>query len=71
MAEVTDISPVVKPMPQQIIIEVIGEQARINISGLEPLQVIMLMSQFIGMMANEIKKNQGSAPHIVIPGVMR
>lgn len=65
-----EITPIATPVLKQIIIEVHGDQARINISGLEPLQVIMLLSQFIGMIAGEIKKGQGPS-RIVIPGVMR
>lgn len=54
----------VPKIPQRIIIEVHGNEAKISVSGLEPLQVIMLLSQFIGMAANELKKAQSS---IVVP----
>lgn len=52
---------------QRITIDVNGPQATIRVEGLEQLQVIMLLSQFIGMTAAEIKKSQS---RIVVPEIV-
>ena len=70
MTDIRDISPVAKPIPQQITIEVVGDKAAINVVGLAPLQVVMLLSQFIGVVAGQLHKGQEPA-RIVVPGVVR